>query len=159
MKQPLLALAVISTLGYGGYRMIGSSDPAPADSEQLVLDRIWIDHIPATDTDTVQIFMAITDEPLGAFQAASQWRLALEIFRYERHGDELRAHFPQTGERETVTTKARRCSEGTMDFCLELDGGSRGVKRYYSRKGWELDGIKTPAELEARSAAVRASLR
>ncbi|MBA3819562.1 MAG: hypothetical protein H0X17_11765 [Deltaproteobacteria bacterium] len=159
MKRPLLALAVISTLGYGTYRMIGSSPPAAADSEQLVLDRIWIDHIPTTDTDTVQVFVAITDEPFGAFQAASQWRGAFELFRYERDGDEIRAHYPQTGERETVTTKARRCSEGAMDFCLELDGGTRGVKRYYSRKGWEIDGITTPAELEARSAAVRASLR
>ena len=25
-----------------------------------------------------------------------------------------------------------------MDYCLEMSGGSRGVKRYYSRRGWEV---------------------
>jgi hypothetical protein len=25
-----------------------------------------------------------------------------------------------------------------MDYCLELSGASRGVKRYYSRKGFEI---------------------
>jgi hypothetical protein len=158
MKKALLALALISTAGYGTYRMIGSSDPAPADSEQLVLDRIWIDHIPRNDKDTVQVFVAITEEPFGAFQAASQWRGAYELFRYERSGDAIRIMYPQTNERETVKTKARRCSENQMDYCLELEGGSRGVKRYYSRKGWEIDGVKTAGELKARSEAVLQSL-
>jgi hypothetical protein len=157
MKKALLAVAVVSTMGYGAYRMHSSSGPAPADSEQLVLDRLWIDHIPKTETDTVQVFVAITEEPFGAFQAASQWRGAYELFTYERGKDELRITYPQTRERETVKAVGRRCDEGSMDYCLELKGASRGVKKYYSRKGWELDGVNRAA-LETRSKALLEAL-
>ena len=44
-----------------------------------------------------------------------------------------------------------------MDFCLELDGASRGAKRYYSREGWEIgqahdiDSVKHRAEMLVNS--------
>jgi hypothetical protein len=85
------------------------------------------------------VFAAISEEPFGVFQAASTWKGAYELFRYQASGNELRIVYPQNNERETVKHKARKCSENQMDYCLELDGGSRGVKRYYSRKGWEID--------------------
>src|SRR5512139_4133629 len=55
MKKPLLMLALLGTVSYGAYRMIGSSSTKTSeqvvvnDGEQLVLDRIWIDHIPKND--------------------------------------------------------------------------------------------------------------
>jgi len=42
------------------------------------------------------------------------------------------------GDRETVRAQASRCNEAGLDFCLQLDGGSRGAKKYYSREGWEI---------------------
>jgi len=153
MKK-LLILALVGTVGYGGYRMLSKKTaPAPkaevvaTDGETLVLDRIWIDHIPRNDRDTIQVFAAISEEPFGVFQAASQWKGQYELFRYEAKGNELRIVYPQSNDRETVKHKARRCSENQFDFCLELDGGTRGVKRYYSRKGWEIENAHSPAEL------------
>jgi hypothetical protein len=29
-----------------------------------------------------------------------------------------------------------------MDYCLEIEGASRGVKRYYSREGWEVGSVR-----------------
>jgi hypothetical protein len=78
------------------------------------------------------------------------------LLRYEGSGGELRLVFPQTGDRETVRAKARRCDEGGMDFCLELDGASRGVKRYYSREGWEIGGNHDLDAIARRLDAVRA---
>lgn len=153
MRKALLGLALLGTISYGAYR-IASDDARSADSEQLVLDRVWIDHIPRSDRDTVQVFVAITEEPLGMFQAASAWKGSYEVFRYEAHGRELRIVYPQSGDRETVRAAGRRCSEAGMDYCLELDGGTRGVKRYYSREGWEIDGVSTPAQLQARATAL-----
>ncbi len=156
MKKPLLILALVSTVGYGAYRVLGS-DSAPirtaTDSDQLALDRIWIDHMPRNDKDVVNVFVAITDQPFGAFQASSSWKGQYELFQYTATGNELRIVYPQSGERDTVKHKARRCTDKQMDFCLELDGGSRGVKRYYSREGWEVDGVTSPAELRARTEA------
>jgi hypothetical protein len=129
-----------------------------ARPERLVADRIWIDHIPRSERDTIRVFALISEHSVGVFQATSQWRGAYEVFRYEASGGELRIVFPQTGDRETVRVKARRCNESGMDFCLELDGASRGVKRYYSREGWEIGGGHDVAEIERQVDAVRAQL-
>ena len=156
MKKPLLILALLGTVSYGAYRLVGSSEtkseqaPVAQDGEQLVLDRIWIDHIPRNDRDTILVFAAISEEPFGVFQAASQWKGAYELFRYEASGNTLKVVYPQTNDKENVKHNARRCSENQMDFCLELSGG-RGVKRYYSRKGWEIDNVHSAAELADRT--------
>ena len=49
--------------------------------------------------------------------------------------------YPQSGDKERITAKARPCDDRDMDYCLELDGGSHGVKKYYSRKGWEIGSL------------------
>ena len=130
----------------------------PSDANRLVADRIWIDHIPRNERDTINVFAAVSEHSIGVFQATSQWRGAFEAFRYEADGGEFRLFYPQTGDRERARAKARRCSEGGMDFCLELDGASRGVKRYYSREGWEIGGGRDLAAIERQVDAVRAQL-
>lgn len=141
MKKALLAMVVIAGAGYGVVRFRGEA-PAPRHDKTLVTDRLWIDHIPRGEKDVVQIFAAITEEPVGVFQAASRWKGEFEFFRYESHGDEFRMVFPQTGTRDRVRMKATECNRGGMDFCLEIDGASRGVKRYYSREGWEIGSVR-----------------
>lgn len=138
MRKALLGLAAISTLGYAGYSMFGDSESTIRSNEQLVLDRLWVDHIPRSERDTFQVFMALTEEPVGVFQAASRWRGDYELFQHETQGGEMRILYPHTGERETAKVKATECNEGQMDFCLEIHNASRGVKKYYSREGWEI---------------------
>jgi len=150
MKK-LLVLAVISTCAVAGWRGLrGDGAVRGDDDDDLVLDRIWIDHMPVHDRDQVSAFVAITDEPIGVFQTASSWRGHFEMFRYEAHGDELRILYPQDERREHVRAKARPCSESGFDYCLELDGASRGARRYYSREGWELGGASRPDQIRAR---------
>lgn len=162
MKKQLLALVLLGTVSYGGYRWLSSSDatsaPVAKDGEQLVLDRIWIDHIPRNERDTVNVFVAITEEPFGVFQASSQWKGNYELFRYEAKGNELKVIYPQNNDRETVKHTAKRCSDNGMDFCLEMSGGSRGVKRYYSRKGWEVEQVGSARELADRAEALVSTL-
>jgi hypothetical protein len=162
MKKQLLALVLLGTVSYGGYRLISSGDetaaPVVKDGETLVLDRIWIDHLPRNERDTIHVFAAISEEPFGVFQAASQWKGQHELFRYEAKGNELKIVFPQNNDRETVKHNAKRCSENGMDFCLEMSGASRGVKRYYSRKGWEIEHVGSAAELAARAEALISTL-
>jgi len=142
MKKALLAMVVLAGTGYGVYRWRSEPAPAPKHQGTLVADRLWLDHIPRNDRDTIQVFLVLTEDPIGAFQAASAWKGAYEIFKYESHGDEYRMVFPQNGSRDNVTVKATSCNRGGMDYCLELDGASRGVKQYYSRKGWEIGSLK-----------------
>src|SRR5688572_13812802 len=51
MKKLALIVVVLGAMGYGGYRWLGDDDKPSVkakstDGEQLVLDRIWIDHLP-----------------------------------------------------------------------------------------------------------------
>jgi hypothetical protein len=155
MKK-LLVLAVVSTCAFAGWRVLrgdgdgGSGGATAAHDRKLVLDRIWIDHLPKHERDQISVFAAITDEPVGIFQTTSVWKGNFEMFRYEFHNQELRLLFPQDGEREQVKTKAHKCDADGFEYCLDLDGSSRGVKRYYSRKGWEIDGASGLGELRAR---------
>ena len=152
MKKALVVMALLSGATYAAYRWIGSDDTATVASESLVQDRLWIDHMPRNDRDIIQVFIALTEEPIGVFHAGSQWKQQSELFFYETHGGEVRIQYPQTGEKEKVKATARTCSEREMDYCLELSGNSRGVQRYYSRKGWEIDGTLTKEQLEQRAA-------
>lgn len=151
MKKALVVMALVSG-AYATYRWTRGAAPAQPTDASLTRDRLWIDHVPRNDRDMVQVFIAISDEAIGVFHSGSQWKQVSELFRYEGHGDELRVLYPQTGERERVEATARACRERDMDYCLELSGNSRGVKRYYSRKGWEIGGEHTRAQLERRVA-------
>ena len=153
MKK-LALLSIVAAAVYGGYRM----RPHHHADKSLVHDRIWIDHMPRGERDTFQAFLLVSDQSVGVFQATSAWKGQYEAFRFEQAGDEVRAVYPQTGDRERFTVKARECREQGMDYCLELDGGTRGVKRYYSRKGWEIDGAARPEQLRARVEALEATL-
>ena len=152
-KAVLLVIAVVVAV----VSLWSWKHTARPGENRLVVDRIWIDHIPRGERDTIRVFALVSEHSIGVFQATSQWRGAYEAFRYEAGGGELRLVFPQTGDRETVRAKARRCSEGGMDFCLELDGASRGAKRYYSREGWEINGSNVDA-IEREVDAVRGQL-
>jgi len=133
------------------------------DDRPLLLDRIWIDHLPRNERDTVEVFVALTQEPYGIFQAVAQWKGAYEVFRFEAHGNKLRLVYPHTGEREKVKAHARKCDERGMDYCLDLEGASRGVKKYYSLEGWVIDGLTSgaidAAELERRARQLVLSAR
>lgn len=137
MKK-LVLVAVLASIGGVAVYKWKSAPRAEATDAKLVTDRIWIDHMPRNDKDIVQIFAAISDNSIGVFQSGSQWTGQFEIFRYELSGDDMRMVYPQTNSREKATVRARKCNENRMDFCLEIDGASRGVKKYYSREGWEL---------------------
>jgi hypothetical protein len=151
----LVILGTLVTASIWSWKRTG----VPADTaERLLADRIWIDHIPRNERDTINVFVAISEHAIGAFQATSQWRGAFEAFRYEASGGELRILYPQTGDREKVRAKARRCNDGQMDFCLEIEGASRGVKKYYSREGWEIGQAHDVDAVKRRIETLRAQL-
>lgn len=154
MKKALLVIGLLSAGGYATWQWTHDDAPVVQHDEALTLDRLWIDHIPTNDRDAIQVFVALTEQPVGLFQKASQWQGAYEVFMYEHHGDELRIHYPQTAERETVKARSTTCNEGQMDYCLEITGASRGAKRYYSRKGWEVQGSLTGEQLKDRADAL-----
>ena len=152
--RKLLTVSVALAGLAGGYVWMSSSERAVSSEHDsnLVRDRVWIDHMPRGEKDKINVFIALSQRPrqppLGIFEQVSMWEGHFEAFTYEQHGEEWRIVLPQSGDRETLTIKASRCSEAGMDFCLEVKGASRGPTRYYSRKGWE---VRSREQAEALS--------
>ena len=108
---------------------------------ELLLNRVWVDHLPSGGNDSVELFVAIDDEHMGAFQRASQYEGAWSIFSHETRGDGVvRLTFPQHDSSHEVRYQARACDEPGWDYCLTLEGAPRGVAQYRSRRGWEVEG-------------------
>lgn len=150
MKKLLFILLVVLA-AWLFWRWWRSSAEVADHGQDLVFDRLWVDHLPDRDTDPIQVFVAVTEQPFGIFQRASTWRGEYELFRYEPQGDgRLVLLYPQTRQKELATYRATRCREKSFDFCLALDGNSRGARRYYSEKGWEIGAVKSPSALETR---------
>jgi hypothetical protein len=127
---PLIAVAI-----YGGSRLTSHQHRTLHD----VRDRVWIDHMPRGERDTINVFALLTQQPVGVFQATSAWKGGFEAFRYEKQGNEVRAVYPQTGDREKFTVSECTCDQRGFDYCLEVRDSSRGVKKYYSREEWIIE--------------------
>jgi hypothetical protein len=150
MKKLLLLLLLI--LGaYLLWRWWRGDSAETTRGQELFYDRIWVDHLPKSDTDTFQIMAAVTEQPMGVFQQTSRWKGQFELFRYDARGDgQMEIVYPQTGTREKVRYRAWKCSEQSFDFCLQIDGASRGIKKYYSLEGMEI-GTHTLTEAQSRA--------
>lgn len=137
----VLAAAAFAVVHHGGQHR----------TADLAFDRIWIDHMPRGERDLVEVFVALDDYAIGQFIVASRWTGKYDAFQYEAHGDQLRAVFPQTGQREQLTLHAKACDARGFDYCLEIEGSSHGAKRYYSQEDWI---IERSADVEPRVKAI-----
>jgi hypothetical protein len=133
LKLTLLSLCTSALAATGC-----TSDPEASDAKLLV-NRIWVDKLPKKETDYFELLVLVDDEPVGLFRRASQYEGNYALFRYEVRGDDkLQLLFPQDKSKHEAKYKARACDEKDFDYCLDIDGAPRGVKRYLSRKEWEL---------------------
>jgi len=133
MKK-LTLIVVLVGLAVVAARALRSDAP----DEKLVFDRIWLDHLPANDRDMVHVFAVLRDDGFGVFQSTSRWKGEHELFQNEPRGGKLVVFYPQSRQREEITYRAGACDGGEFEYCLELKGASRGVKKYVSKKGWEI---------------------
>jgi hypothetical protein len=159
MKKPLLILGLAIVGAWAIARWTGGGgDRTDVSDPSLILNRIWIDQLPTGPKDTVHLFATVSRQKVGFFQAGSQYKGGYEIFNFMASGGDLRVVYPQTDEQEMVKARAWKCHENDMDYCLELTGASRGVKRYRSIDGWEIgDATAVPQLLERTASIVRAA--
>jgi hypothetical protein len=153
MKKLLLGVLVMA-IGAMTWRTLRSDAPNP----KLLYDRFWVDHEPRDPKETFQVLFVGSEHPFGHFAKRTMWTGQWEGFHYHvapREEGVLDLLFGATQERQRVRYTARRCSEQGFDFCLELTGTSRGVRRYYSKKEWQVrvDDIDTTAKLLAPAAS------
>jgi hypothetical protein len=150
MKKLLLLLLLI-IVAYLAWRWWRGHESAITDRGQtLIFNRVWIDHVPKSETESVQSFAVLTREPLGIFDKRSHWKGEYELFRHEPRGDgQLELLYPQSRDKQRVSYRAWQCNTPGFDFCLELSGG-KGARKYYSQRGWEVDSLAAAQRLESR---------
>jgi hypothetical protein len=150
----LLVVAGVAALGVGAWRVKAHYDANDGGGgNKLLVDRIWIDHMPRHDRDLFNVFAIISEHKVGFFEQRSAWTGTFEAFKYSRGGGKLDAVFPQTGSKEQYTVKARSCDKDGMDYCLDIDGGKHGVKHYYSKKKWVIRDLAGEQQLVQQLAA------
>jgi len=139
--------------------MPDARDDATADPGAAIFyDRLWVDSFPENPRDDLELFVAITENPIGIFDKSSTWRGTWELFRHGAQGDGvIELLYPQTGKKERAKYHAWRCTEGGFDFCLDLKGSSHGVTHYHSLEGWEIGALATADAIRARAAELLAT--
>ena len=146
-------VAVLAAVAYGGVNWSQRHDTSDGHRRNLAINRFWVDHVPVDERDPFNVFVVHTPESIGAFAEETRWKGQIERFRFEADGNTIHAVFPWTGTREDFKVDARPCNEQGMDYCLELSGSSHGVRRYYSRFGWERKGGEDIETFKARAFA------
>ncbi|HEY2749433.1 MAG TPA: hypothetical protein VGL86_32665 [Polyangia bacterium] len=141
-----LALAIVVLVAAGALWRMRAHD---AGQPKLLFDRFWVDHEPQGPREAFRVVFVNGEAPFGHFANRTMWTGQWEGFHYHvvpREDGVLDMLFGATNERQRVRYVARRCNDNGFDFCLDVSGTSRGVKRYFSKKEWE---AHSDADVEA----------
>jgi len=146
-------LALVVTVAVVAFWRSRTSD---APNPKLVFDRFWVDHEPHARGEHFKVFFVSGEEPFGRFVNRTMWTGLWEAFHYHvkpAHDGVIDVYFGETNEWQQLRYAARPCREQGFDFCLDVAGTSRGVKRYYSKKEWGAHTVGDVDTLAERLAA------
>lgn len=153
MKPASKLAAVAALFVLGGFGLRSACNAVSTDASDVLVGRIWLDHIPTKPNEHAEWFVVIDqggDEGQGVFSRASQFEGAFSVFGWKgAKSGELTVEMLQDKTRHTVKYKAEKCDKDGFDYCLELIGAPKGAARYGSKRGWELSGTKDVASLPA----------
>src|SRR5260370_26553667 len=94
MKKLLVVLLLVGAMSVFYWRR-------RVAAPELLYNRVWLDHVPQKRTEMVDVFAALTREPVGVFDTRSSFKGSWELFRHEPRGDGvIELFFPQSGRKE-----------------------------------------------------------
>jgi hypothetical protein len=148
-----LALSLSLASSACSSRNTSSSHLAAAEARSLLLDRNWIDRMPATSRDRLTVFRFVPSMGGGVFQDRTLFKGSFELFRFEATGEEIRFMMPETGERvRSRYTIDVVDGPAPFDLRLSIPDSPRGPKVYFGiRAETDRDGQKLEAALQARA--------
>ena len=122
------------------------------ESKKLLIDRNWIERMPASERDRFHVYRFVPNMGGGVFQDRTIFKGTFELFRFEATGDEIQFDLLETHEK--VTSRYRIESvDGPAPFDLKLtiDADPRGPQVYYGmRSETDRDGSRLEARLRQR---------
>ncbi len=118
-----LAMIVASLLitVLGTFREIGpSQNPQSEIANKDLYDVIWIDSYPEVSSDTWNGYLFSSDNVGISVQAASAYKLTLEVFEFKASGASLNFHFPHDSRRSSSNYTIEKMKKPTKHFDTQL---------------------------------------
>ena len=133
--------------------LVACSSHSQSLDRKLLLDRNWIDRMPATERDKLHVYRFVPSMGGGVFQDRTLYKGTFELFHFDSSGDELHFVLPET--HQDVVSKFRIDSvDGPVPFDLKLiiEADPRGPSVYYGmRAETDRDGHALEQRLEDHS--------
>jgi len=143
MNKRTMAVLLCS-FGLGWWWLGGEEAPeVPAnDAKSEVVSRLWIDHIPTSEREPVEVFAMLEEDNLGGFVRSSAYEGDFAAFQWRlEKGLVLHMLQKKTDHKvEVVIEKGRGCAP--FDRCMRIIGAPRGAKRYGTMEEWVIESSK-----------------
>ncbi|PRQ07975.1 hypothetical protein [Enhygromyxa salina] len=143
-QSKLIALALVGACSFGVWKAADALFGDEAQGTKHAVNQVWIDHVPTDDRDMVTHFVLVDhrDGQFGVIGRSSQWRIGVEVFRWQLQGSDLRMYFPQERTRGQVEIETWAC-EGEapqpFELCMKVTNKNGRSMTMYSRKDWVID--------------------
>jgi hypothetical protein len=151
-KALLLATAFA---GCGSSSPAGRAGLSDADSARLLVDRNWIDRLPAKVNDHLHVYRFVPSMGGGVFQDRTLFKGEFELFVFEVKAGRIEFFMPHEHKKFSSGFRIERTSEGPegYDLRLTLEAPPRGPAVFYGSSS-ETD--RTGAVLDRRLADITA---
>lgn len=164
-KKIIIIIIGVACLAWAFWPNQGA-ESTDADDDGLqgeLINRLWIDKIPTSMTDKIDVLALIDDPHAGVFQNTSAYEGDFSIFEW-RPGDtgKVRIFMLQTERVHKMKYRVSNKDCGRFDLCMRVKGAPRGAKRYHSMEDWVISAEQKNAGHtlnEAVGAALRALIR
>ncbi|MFA7479025.1 MAG: hypothetical protein WC314_00880 [Vulcanimicrobiota bacterium] len=116
-KLMLVASLAIVTYGMGNLQS-ETTEVAPQKSE--LLETLWLDRVPEMMHDSWNGYLFTTDNVGLNIQAASAFKLTLELYEFQLRKNDIRWHFPHDGTKATTKYTIEKLKKPTKHFDRQL---------------------------------------
>ncbi|MCE7875277.1 hypothetical protein DYH09_33610 [bacterium CPR1] len=103
---------------FGTIRQVGPGHETQNPRE--LLDVLWIDSYPEVTSDTWNAYIFSSDNVGISIQAASAYKLTLELFEFKPSNTALSFHFPHDARRSTSNYAIEKMKKPTKHFDTQL---------------------------------------
>lgn len=105
----------------------------PGEAARLLIDRSWIDRMPARHSDRLHVYRFTPSMGGGVYQDRTVFRGSFELFTYDVADGALAIRLPETGERVRTPYQIERVDgPEPFDLRLTLEQAPRGPRTYYA---------------------------
>jgi hypothetical protein len=140
----LVALALVGACSFGVWKVGSALLSDEAQATKHAVNHLWIDHAPRDDRDLIGNII-ILDHPqgqVGVTGRSSQWRIRMDVFRWQLDGGTLELFFPQDRIRAKVQIETWECAgeaPAPFELCMKVTNPRGASMMFYSREDWKID--------------------